>query len=103
MISSGLGHEALVSHSPNSSISGPLLPDPDPPGFSFGKYLILLPGCGVGIFVFGFETEELELFFFKLVITSYSLSLLDSAITITALSSLSEYLKNKRALFTARI
>ena len=59
MISSGLGHEALVSHSP---ISGPLLPDPDPPGFSFGKYLILLPGCGVGLFVFGFETEELELF-----------------------------------------
>jgi hypothetical protein len=59
MISSGLGHEALVSHSP---VSGPLLPDPDPPGFSFGKYLILLPGCGVDIFVFEFETEELESF-----------------------------------------
>lgn len=59
MISSGLGHEALVSHSP---VSGPLLPDPDPPGFSFGKYLILLPGCGVDIFVFEFETEELEFF-----------------------------------------
>ena len=59
MISSGLGHEAFVSHSP---VSGPLLPDPDPPGFSFGKYLILLPGCGVDIFVFEFETEELEFF-----------------------------------------
>ena len=56
MISSWLGHEALVSHSP---VSGPLLPDPDPPGFSFGKYLILLPGFGVDIFVFEFETEEL--------------------------------------------
>ena len=59
MISSGLGHKAFVCH---STVSGPLLLDPDPPGFSFGKYLILLPGCRVGIFVFGFETEELELF-----------------------------------------
>ena len=58
MISSGSGHEALVSHSP---VSGPFLPDPDPdtPGFPLGKYLILLPGCGVDIFVFEFETEEL--------------------------------------------
>ncbi len=56
MISSGLGYEALVFHSP---VSGPLLPDPDPPGFSFGKYLILLPGCGVD---FEFRTEELESF-----------------------------------------
>ena len=59
MISSRLGHEALVSHSP---VSGPLLPDPDPPGFSFGKYLILLPGCGVATSLFEFETEELEPF-----------------------------------------